>query len=1713
VAVSVGNIVAYLELQDKMSAQLAVAAKNIDSFGGKVKHVGDQMKEWGHQAILASAAITATATAGLHMSARFEQDLGKIINLVGINTDQVEEWRDAMLDLAPKVGVGADQLARAMFAVTSGGLRGTEAMEALEYAAKATAIGLGDTAEIARAVTQLMLAYGPSVMSAERATELLIGTVRVGNMTTTELQGSIGKVIPLAASLGVSFDQVGAFIAAYTRVGGDAAQATTSLRGILGELLNTSKAGAEALASVGMSAAGLRQEVRDKGLVPTLLKIIEAFKGNDEALADFVNNVRALTGLLATAGSQGKDFEQILRDVQDTVGAVDSGMKVVSHETAFTFETMKAKAESLAIAVGDALKPAFMELAHIIGPIKSSLLDAAKAFETWPEPAKRATYAVVGIGTVAAPALIALGILIKTTGVAVSGLGSILTATSTAMFTLGNSVPVLTARIWLMEASAKGAAIATRGLAVAVGLVGAAAAGVAIGALFVLQAKLVKEALDRLQEQIDRMRKQETPEGRRELAAASFIDPQKREQARAVNEFVANQAKVDRALGGTEVQLDSLKVKIDVTKLAQKDMGKITLEVANAFAKKGELAVDLSKKVEVQAKKTRELTDAEKELLVELSGKAAADAMRDLVNVLGMLPKATSLSIETQEDLYKKMREALPILAAHGSKYADLAAQMKKAAEARLFLMREEGGTPAIRGSEAAATILKFPQIKLPVETFNTYRDAMEGAVANSKKRIAELGAVISQVMESGKRNTGSFTTYFEENFEEAFVRVSQMMSMLPGPIGDFFRAIRSVAKKAADDTKETWKDRLHDLASTVAGIFDNIGGTFGNVASLATRALDTITTAGVSMGAKLTAALSAAAGIAAQVMDTSTKAGAAVTTGLGGAAAGAGIGFMFGHAPGAAIGAAIGGIAGIFGGLIGHAKKLREENAKATAEVEKMKAALVSQYGSLEQIKEMSAVLGSNLAGLWGSQGKGGLAEFNAELGKFKDKFEFLNGLVKDFGSVAAAQSMAAKVGVNLAALDDLDAAKEKMDALKEMIDRFGSIEGVENIAAILGMDMADISEMEARLGAVNTRLGEVTATMGLLTQAEREQVFALQEAGAALEGYAAFMDAQFSNIMEGALGLVDAFAAPWLTMIEDAGKFAETTDDLGSRIADLTAKIVDMDKKGGPATEQQRRNYEKWNEELAKLRTQLGEVVAEHGANAAAMAEFAAKGQEEFNRYGRIVTAAFASAVAQSGDFLGALGQIGPGLDQLAALTDQFGFKADGTLQTLLGWRQFAKDNPQTVQALGSLNQMMTGLWNSGMLNAGMFRDLGATAYDIFRRMELSGRGGEQGLRAMQPTLQTLWQIWKDTGYVVDEDTRKLLEFAEAHGVVGEAAKDPARKQVEALETIKDTLGDLTRFFREDFVRAITDAFAATRQQATDTAAAIKSKIETGGMNAARALNKSLEDVDWETFRDRGVEALEAIEDAAESAAWGHSPGGIREISTQLQIAMATAETAGVDMAGSLGTFKSYTDMAALAVSKLGTELDGLPVEPIDNAIRKIIELKREWSTLPVEPPTLPTPSLPNLAGVLSSMQWSRPRGAWGKDVEWMSRDEAVSQLGSVFKQFGQAVPDQAAFNAIAGRFGYLGESQFAKPEIQAFLQALQQAAVRAGYTPRMGTGGVVMGPTLALVGERGPEAVVPLGDSGFGAIERKLDALPAAIARAVGRSVRDNILLAGV
>lgn len=322
------------------------------------------------------------SVAGVKMATDLESNFSKIENLVGITGRTLDQFKDGVKNLSTEVGKSQAELSNALFTVSSAGLRGAEAMEVLESASKASVIGLGDTNEVARALTGVMQSYGKENYNAAKATDVLTAIVREGNLEASSLAPVLGRVTGLASQMGISFEEVGASIATFTRLGVSAEESVTALRGIMTNFLNPSKEATQQIESLGLSVGDLQSKIRNDGLASTLIDLIDQYKGNEQALGKLIPNVRALSGVLGTAGAQGEAYANILDNIEASTGLVNEGFKKASETASAKFQKAIVSVQNAAIELGASMLPVATELA-------ASIKSMADAFNSLDDQTKR----------------------------------------------------------------------------------------------------------------------------------------------------------------------------------------------------------------------------------------------------------------------------------------------------------------------------------------------------------------------------------------------------------------------------------------------------------------------------------------------------------------------------------------------------------------------------------------------------------------------------------------------------------------------------------------------------------------------------------------------------------------------------------------------------------------------------------------------------------------------------------------------------------------------------------------------------------------------------------------------------------------------------------------------------------------------------------------------------------------------------------------------------------------------------------------------------------------------------------------------------------------------------------------------------------------------------------------------------------------------------
>ena len=296
----------------------------------------------------------------IQMARQFELSFSRIKGLVVVTGNSIDVMKEKVLQLAGETTRAPIELADALYYITSAGIKDTIiALDVLEMSAKAAAAGLGTTNTVADAVTSTMNAYGVANMSAARATDVLVATVREGKAEADTFAPALGKVLPVAAAYGASFEDVSAAIAALSRGGLSAGTSAIYVRQTLSQLLKPSKAAIEVLKGVGLSAESIRDKVRDEGLFAALEMLRDKMGGLENA-GDFTKvfgNVRALTAVMSLVGPAADENRKIFERLNNSTGDLDYAFKEYTSTIDSEFQRSTAESQRALIQLGNALKP------------------------------------------------------------------------------------------------------------------------------------------------------------------------------------------------------------------------------------------------------------------------------------------------------------------------------------------------------------------------------------------------------------------------------------------------------------------------------------------------------------------------------------------------------------------------------------------------------------------------------------------------------------------------------------------------------------------------------------------------------------------------------------------------------------------------------------------------------------------------------------------------------------------------------------------------------------------------------------------------------------------------------------------------------------------------------------------------------------------------------------------------------------------------------------------------------------------------------------------------------------------------------------------------------------------------------------------------------------------------------------------------------------
>lgn len=312
----------------------------------------------------------------------FDKSFTRIAAISNTSADAIASMKTEVLGLAGETAQSPTELADALFFLSSAGLKAEEVMPALEASAKASAVGLGTTADVANIVASALNAYAGSGLTAAAATDVLVAAVREGRAEPEEFANALGRILPIASTVGVTFDQVAASMAALSNIGLDVNEGVTAMRGVLQAVAAPGTQAAKALDDLGLSSQQLLDAISEDGIIGALRLLDKAAKEQTDTQADYNNvlrqiipNVRSLTGVLGLTVQQASKVDSIFDAVKDSSGALGDAFRTTAESDSF------AMTKALNDLVVEATKLGRSALPAVAGAMKTLIPLASQLFE------------------------------------------------------------------------------------------------------------------------------------------------------------------------------------------------------------------------------------------------------------------------------------------------------------------------------------------------------------------------------------------------------------------------------------------------------------------------------------------------------------------------------------------------------------------------------------------------------------------------------------------------------------------------------------------------------------------------------------------------------------------------------------------------------------------------------------------------------------------------------------------------------------------------------------------------------------------------------------------------------------------------------------------------------------------------------------------------------------------------------------------------------------------------------------------------------------------------------------------------------------------------------------------------------------------------------------------------------------------------------------
>lgn len=413
----------------KLVGDVSGFRSDMESAGETVRNVGRGIGDVGGDLTRRlTLPIVGAGTAAVLMGNQFNDGMANVVSLVPEASTEIAGMAEDVQQLAIDMGQSTGDMTAGLYQQISATGYSADSLDMLRINATAAAAGLSTTREAIDLTSAVTRGYGDTTADAtQKAADLALKTVQMGQTTFPELASSIGRVVPLAAQLGVSQEELFATMATGAGVTGSASEVATQYRGIMQSLMAPTESMSALLADFGYENGAAAIEAQ--GLAGFLGDVVDAANETGTPLQQYIGSIEGQTLALALAGPLHQDFVTKLESMGTAAGTTQAAFDAQTqgvNAAGFAMQQAGIQVQVMAQQVGNALGPAVLTIIPYVQQFIGWIQGIVQRFTELDPKTQGIILGVIGLAAAIGPLLMVLGPIVTGFGAVVTVLGALL---------------------------------------------------------------------------------------------------------------------------------------------------------------------------------------------------------------------------------------------------------------------------------------------------------------------------------------------------------------------------------------------------------------------------------------------------------------------------------------------------------------------------------------------------------------------------------------------------------------------------------------------------------------------------------------------------------------------------------------------------------------------------------------------------------------------------------------------------------------------------------------------------------------------------------------------------------------------------------------------------------------------------------------------------------------------------------------------------------------------------------------------------------------------------------------------------------------------------------------------------------------------------------------------------------------------------------------